>query len=77
MSDADLNLALERQGKSRARFDAFLERLVSEWLDARGEPAHPADPTEAMASLAAELREALEPLAAVPAPPAGGGLPPD
>jgi hypothetical protein len=58
LTDVELARNLEEAGIARAEFDAELNRTVTEWLDARGEP-HPADLTEAHVALAAELRAVL------------------
>lgn len=75
LTEAELAEHLKQRGIPRPMFDNYLKRQLAKWLELA--KVRPADPREAMAALAAELRDALEPVLAVPAPLAGGGLPPD
>lgn len=75
LTEAELAEHLMQRGIPRPVFDNYLKRELAKWLELA--KVRPGDPREAMAALTAELRDALEPVAAVPAPPAGGSLPPD
>ena len=70
LTEAELDLDLASRGIPRAKFDAFLARILAEWLEEQGEPMRSADTTVAISTLAAKLREALASggVEAVPAP---------